>query len=187
MRAMIKWQGGGADYMVLCGCVCVHVSSGKQKKDHRSRVVYTVASHFPLWLSKTFSQRTWLTLRHARTHFGVRVLCNVLLQMCVSASLLIFSQWLKASCTVENHFLQLCLILHNLQKTVTQVHAQHHLRASNINIWWISVMKICETAHQQHQISTTPSDEKTLLSCTDIWKLHVLHHCDASDCIFLLL
>lgn len=41
--------------MVLC--VCVRVSCGEQKKDHRSRVVYTVASHFPLWLSKTFSQR----------------------------------------------------------------------------------------------------------------------------------
>lgn len=51
MRAMIKGQGWGADWSaVVCG-----VSYGEKKGDHRSRVVYTVASHFPLWFSQTCS------------------------------------------------------------------------------------------------------------------------------------
>lgn len=62
MRAMIKWRGGGADYMILCGCVCVSVLESR-KKHHRSRVVYTVASRFPLWLSKTSSQRNMTDIR----------------------------------------------------------------------------------------------------------------------------
>lgn len=103
--------------------MCVRVSSGEQKKHHHSRVVYTVASRFPLWLSKTSSQRNMTDIRmrtcaRCRACAVHRAATNVR-----PARLLISSQWFKASWTVENHFLQLCLILYNLWQTVTQVHA----------------------------------------------------------------
>lgn len=54
--------------------VCVCVSYGEKKKDHRSRVVYTVASRFPLRLSKTLSQRN-MTDINTRTWILACVCC----------------------------------------------------------------------------------------------------------------
>ena len=57
-------------WMCVCVSVCV-VSFGEKKGDHRSRVVYTVASHFPLWFCQTCSWRN-MTDIHAHTHFKLQ-------------------------------------------------------------------------------------------------------------------
>lgn len=77
-----KVAGGGADYMLLCGCVCVSVLESRKNTTAvglSTRWLHVSLCGYPELRAK----RTWLTSGRARAHVAVRVLCTVPLRMCV--------------------------------------------------------------------------------------------------------